>query len=134
MGRYPWSVLIVIVYALPFAYFGMQQDYSHQSPIGYIAMVAAMGLLAFASIKLGSVYALLIGNVASFAVSFYFVGKMQGDTLAVFFKPLSPEQTLIFLSVLMLILQAIVAGITYWIILRKRRAMNPYRMASRSVK
>ncbi|GGH77892.1 hypothetical protein GCM10007362_22330 [Saccharibacillus endophyticus] len=31
MGRYPWSVLIVIVYALPFAYFGMQQDYSHQS-------------------------------------------------------------------------------------------------------
>jgi len=134
MGRYPWSVLIVIVYALPFAYFGMQQDYSHQSPIGYVAMVAAMGLLAFASIKLGSVYALLIGNIASFAVSFYFVGNMQGDTLAAFFKPLSSEQTLIFLSVLMLILQAVVAGITYWIILRKMRAMNPYRMASRSVK
>lgn len=126
MGRYPWSVLIVIVYALPFVHFGMQQDYSHQSPIGYVAMVAAMGLLAFASIKVGSVYAILIGNVASFAVSFYFVGKMKGDTLATFFKPLTPEQALIFLSILMLILQVVVAGITYWILLRKKRSMNPY--------
>ncbi|MEJ8303558.1 hypothetical protein [Saccharibacillus sacchari] len=130
MGKYPWSVLIVIVYALPFVYFGMQQDYGHQSPIGYVAMVAVMGLLAFASMKLGSVYALLIGNIASFAVSFYFVGKMQGDTLDAFFKPLSAEQTLIFVSVLMLVLQAVVAGITYWIILRKKRSMNPYRSAS----
>lgn len=134
MGRYPWSVLIVIFYALPFAYFAMQRDYSHQSPLGYVAMAAAMSLLAFASIKLATLYALLIGNVASFAVSFYFVGKMQGDALDAFFKPLTAEQSLIFLSVLMLILQAIVAGITYWILLRKKRAMNPYRPSSQSFK
>ncbi|CAM4183897.1 hypothetical protein [Saccharibacillus endophyticus] len=121
-------------YRLCFAFCLFRHAAGLQSSIGYVAMVAAMGLLAFASIKLGSVYALLIGNIASFAVSFYFVGNMHGDTLAAFFKPLSSEQTLIFLSVLMLILQAVVAGITYWIILRKRRAMNPYRMASRSVK
>ena len=134
MGKYPWSVLIVILYALPFAHFGMQQDYAHRSPLGYVVMVGAMGLLAFAGIKLGSVYALLIGNIASFAVSFYFVGKMEGEALAGYFKPLTAEQSLIFLSVLMLILQAVVAGITYWMLLGKKRSMNPYRPSSQSFK
>ncbi|MBB6447857.1 hypothetical protein HNR53_004568 [Bacillus benzoevorans] len=109
MGRMGISILIVCLYCFPFVYLSMYQDFANRSMFGYLIMIVATSLLAFFGKFFGNLIPFIIGNIVSGIVSFYFISEMAGnERWGVYFKPLTPNQLLIFVSFLNLIPQFLV--------------------------
>ncbi|MDM5358353.1 hypothetical protein ABIE66_002099 [Peribacillus sp. B2I2] len=103
------SILIVCLYCFPFVYFSMYQDFANSSMFGYLIMIVATSLLAFFGRIFGNSIPFIIGNIVSGIVSFYFISEMAGnERWGGYFKPLTPNQLLIFVSFLNLIPQLLV--------------------------
>ncbi|MGE7997575.1 hypothetical protein ACQKOF_02620 [Lysinibacillus sp. NPDC093190] len=103
------GILIVCLYCFPFVYFSMYQDFANRSMLGYLMMIVMTSLFAFLGKFLCNSIPFIIGNIVSAVISFYFIGKME-DTLEIgwdggYFKPFSPSQLLVIVSVLNLIPQ-----------------------------
>lgn len=101
------GILIVLFYCFPFAYYSMKQDFDNRSMIGYFVMIVATALLAFLSKYFYNATPIIIGNILSMIISFYFNGKMA-DTVAWeggYFKPFSSTQLLVVVSLLNLLPQ-----------------------------
>ena len=108
MQRLEIGIFITCLYCFPFVYFSMYQDYANGSMLGYLFMIVVTVLLAFLSKFINSFAPLIIGNIASLIVSYYFVGQMSGgERWSNYFSPLIPFQLLIVVSVLNLIPQCI---------------------------
>ncbi|MEH7459314.1 hypothetical protein V7183_19490 [Bacillus sp. JJ1127] len=109
MREIGFSILIVCLYCFPFVYFSMHQDFANRSMLGYLIMIVATSLLAFLGQLLSNSIPLIIGNIVSVIISFYFIGRME-DTAGIgwdagYFKPFSPSQLLVVVSFLNLIPQ-----------------------------
>lgn len=103
------TLLIICLYSFPYVYFAMYQDFANASMIGYIVMIFGTSLLAFASKYVSNFIPFIIGNLASAATSFYFLYKMS-VTYGVgwyegYFKPLTPYQLFLLVSLLNVIPQ-----------------------------
>ncbi|MFD0870951.1 hypothetical protein [Paenibacillus residui] len=102
------GILIVFLYCFPFVYFSMYQDFANHSMLGYLVMIVATSLLAFVGTLFSNPIFLVIGNILSLIISYYFLGEMSGnERWGGYFKPLSPNQLLILVSFLNLIPQLI---------------------------
>ncbi|MFJ6414674.1 hypothetical protein ACIQLG_17985 [Terribacillus saccharophilus] len=100
------GILIVCLYCFPFVYNSMYQDFANRSMLGYLLMLMATLLLAFLGKLFSSSIYLIIGNIISVIISFYFINEMSwNEEWGGYFKPLTPNQLLIFASVLFLIPQ-----------------------------
>lgn len=100
------GILIVCLYCFPFVYFSMHQDFENSLMLGYLIMIIVTSLLAFLSKLFSNSIFPIIGNILSLIISFYFISEMSGnERWGVYFKPLTPYQLLIFVSVLNLIPQ-----------------------------
>jgi|SRR5699024_616699 len=116
MKRLMISILIFCMYCFPFTYFSMYQDFEHGSMFGYLIMVVGTSILAFFVRIFGKSILFIIGNIATGLISFYFLHKME-VTLGIgwdggYFKPLTPYQLLLLVSVLNLIPQFLVMKLT----------------------
>jgi hypothetical protein len=105
------GILMVILYCFPFVYFSMYQDFANRSMFGYLIMIVATSLLAFLVKYFCNSIPFIIGNIVSAIISFYFIGRME-DTTGIgwdggYFKPFSPSQLLVVVSLLNLIPQYI---------------------------
>ncbi|MEY9973506.1 hypothetical protein ABH966_003906 [Lysinibacillus sp. RC46] len=103
------GILIVCLYCFPFVYFSMYQDFTNRSMLGYLMMIVMTSLFAFWENFPCNSIPFIIGNIVSAVSSFYFIGRME-DTLGIgwdggYFKPLSPSQLVVIVSVLNLIPQ-----------------------------
>ncbi|MFF2175898.1 hypothetical protein ACFVT8_05465 [Lysinibacillus sp. NPDC058147] len=103
------GILIVCIYSFPFVYFSMYQDFANRSMLGYLMMLVVTSLLAFLEKILCNSFPFIIGNIISVVSSFHFIGRME-DKLGIgwdagYFKPFSPSQLLVIVSVLNLIPQ-----------------------------
>lgn len=108
------NILIVCLYSFPFVYFSMYQDFTRYSMIGYLVMILVTSLLAFFSTFFRNAIPIILGNIASGIISFYFISKMSGnEEWESFFKPLTPNQLFVFVSCLNLLPQLIVMIIAY---------------------
>ncbi|MGD6894542.1 hypothetical protein [Bacillus infantis] len=102
------SILITLLYCFPFVFFAMYQDFSFRPLLGYSIMVIGTCLLAFFSRLNQSLIPFIAGNIASFAISFYFtIGMAGNDRWQSYTKPLEPYQALILFTCLNLILQLV---------------------------
>ncbi|PAD95652.1 hypothetical protein [Terribacillus saccharophilus] len=100
------GILIVCLYCFPFVYNSMYQDFANRSMLGYLLMLMATLLLAFLGKLFSSSIYLIIGNIISVIISFYFINEMSwNEEWGGYFKPLTPNQLLIFASVLFLVPQ-----------------------------
>ena len=100
------NIFIFCLYGFPFVYFSMYQDFANQSMLGYWLMIAATAFLAFIGQFFSNSIPIILGNLASGIISFYFIGEMAGnERWGGYFKPLSPYQLLLFVTVLNLIPQ-----------------------------
>lgn len=112
MRRLLINILIVCLYCFPFVYFSMYQDFTNGSLIGYLVMIAGTSILAFFSMYFSNIIPFIIGNIASAAISFYFLNKMEvalgANWDSGYFKPLSPHQLLWLVSFLNLIPQLLI--------------------------
>ncbi|MED3912878.1 hypothetical protein P4597_27745 [Peribacillus simplex] len=100
------GILIVCLYCFPFVYFSMHQDLANRSMLGYLIMIVVTSLLAFFGKLFNNSISLIIGNILSVIISFYFISEMTGnERWGGYFKPLTPYQLLILVSFLNLIPQ-----------------------------
>lgn len=100
------GILIVCLYCFPFVYFSMHQDFANRSMIGYLIMIVVTSLLAFFGKLCQNSISLIIGNIVSVIISFYFISEMTVNVRwGGYFKPLTPNQLLILVSFLNLIPQ-----------------------------
>src|SRR5690625_3342427 len=109
------SILIILLYCFPFVHFAMTQDFTNSSMIGYFILIVVTSILAFLSKFFSNSIPFIIGNIASFIVSFFFLYNMTAQLGSGwdggYFKPLTPYQLLFLVSILNLIPQLI----TMWI-------------------
>ena len=95
------GILIVCLYCFPFVYFSMLQDFANGSMLGYLIMIVVTSLLAYFGKLYNSTIFVIIGNILSVVVSFYFINEMNGnERWGGYFKPLAPYQLLILVSIL----------------------------------
>ncbi|CAM3841639.1 hypothetical protein [Mesobacillus zeae] len=107
------NILIIGLYCFPFAYFSMYQDFANYSMLGYLLMITATSVLAFICRFFNNSFPLLIGNILSGIISFYFTGEMSGnERWGGYFKPFSDYQLLVFVILFNIIPQCIVYKIT----------------------
>ena len=106
MKKIAIGILIVLLYCFPFVYFSMYLDFASGSMLGYLFMIAITSLLAFFGKIFSNSTSLIIGNILSVIISFYFIGEMMGnERWGFYFKPLTPYQLLTWVSFLNLIPQ-----------------------------
>ncbi|SDN15459.1 hypothetical protein SAMN05518871_103451 [Psychrobacillus sp. OK028] len=100
------GILIVCLYCIPFVYFSMHQDFANRSMHGYLTMIVVTSLLAFFGKLFSNSIPLIIGNILSVIISFYFISEMTvNERWGGYFKPLTPYQLLILVSFFNLIPQ-----------------------------
>lgn len=100
------GILIVCLYCFPFVYYSMHQDFANRSMLGYLIMFVATSLLAFLGKLFSNSTSLIIGNLLSVIISFYFIIQMtENERWDIYFKPLAPYQLFILVSFLNLIPQ-----------------------------
>lgn len=108
MKKIVFGILIVCLYCFPFVYNSMYQDFANRSMLGYLLMLVATLLLAFLGKLLSKSIFIIIGNIFSVIISYYFISEMSwNEEWGGYFKPLTPNQLLIFNSVLFFIPQFI---------------------------
>ncbi|WP_419962310.1 hypothetical protein [Psychrobacillus sp. BM2] len=100
------GIIIICLYCFPFVYFSMHLDFANRSMLGYLFMIIVTSLLAFFGKLFSKSISLIIGNILSVIISFYFISEMTGnERWGGYFKPLTPYQLLILVSFLNLIPQ-----------------------------
>jgi len=109
------SIFIIGLYCFPFVYYAMYQDFSSASMHGYLIMIVGTAILAFSGKFFSNTISLIMGNIASAIISFYFLYNKE-VTLGVgwdggYFKPLTPYHLLLLVSFLNLIPQLIVMAL-----------------------
>lgn len=108
MKKIGLNLLIICLYCFPFVYFFMYKDFHSGSMIGYLLMIILTAVIAYFGKSTNNKFSLIIGNIASVMTSYYFINNMAGyESWEGYFKPLTPVQLLIFVSILNLIPQLI---------------------------
>lgn len=107
MRKFGSNLLIIVVYCFPFVYFSMYKDFNSGSMLGYLMMIIITSLLAFLGKATNHRTAVIIGNIASAMVSYYWISSLSGDDSwgGTYFKPLGPTGSFILFSLLNLIPQ-----------------------------
>ena len=100
------GILIVLLYCFPFVYFSMLQDFVNRSMLGYLVMIVATSILGYFCKLFSNSIFLIIGNILSAIISYYYIVEMAGnERWGGYFKPLTPDQLLIFVTFLNIIPQ-----------------------------
>ena len=100
------GMLLIFLYCFPYVYFSMYLDYSNGSMLGFGLMIIITSILAFCGVKYVHYIHVIIGNSLSMIISFYFIGEMSGvEEWGGYFKPITPNQLLIVVTILNLIPQ-----------------------------
>lgn len=100
--------LIICFFIFPYAYFSLFQDFNSSSMKGYLLLLVISIILAFFGGLTNNSIAVLIGNILSFIISYYFNSKMINiDSWDGYFKPIGSIRFLVVVSVLNLIPQLV---------------------------
>lgn len=106
MSNKVFARILILAYCFPFVFFSMLQDFNNGTMLGYLLMVIATPLLAVAGKRHAGTWLPVIGNLLSAFVSYFFISQMAGDVVwDAYYKPLSPVQLFLFVSVLSIIPQ-----------------------------
>lgn len=81
MRKLGLNLLIIIVYCFPFVYFAMDKDFNNGSMVGYLMMIVITSLIAFLGKWSNNIIAIVIGNIASAFVSYYFISNLSGKAV-----------------------------------------------------
>ena len=116
-----WIGLIVLMgYAIPFVYFALLEDFKTGTLLGYVVLLAMFPLLAFIGQRFSHLLFVVAGNIVSYFISIYFAGQMDTFGWDGYFKPLTAEQLILLVSLLMLIPQWIAIVVAMSLEAKKR--------------
>ncbi|MBU3103996.1 hypothetical protein [Clostridium gasigenes] len=105
MKKIGLNFLTLCLYCFPFVYFSIYTDFTNGSIIGYLIMIIITSIIAFEVKCFNNVFVLIIGNILSAIISYFFICNIINEQWNTYFKPLMPYQLLILVSLLNLIPQ-----------------------------
>ena len=110
------SLVIIALFCVPCAYLALKTDFEQASMTGYIPLIGVSIVLSVIGTTFKCIPAVVVGNVASLIVSYYFVSHYSGgDRWGGYFKPFDATIMLYIISILNIIPQLII------VLLIKRR-------------
>ena len=92
------KILLLLAYAIPYAYLALWGDAVHGTMLLYLLMAAAFFLLCKAAAKLRSLPVILFGNLLSTAVSCLCLVMLGPKDMAAYFKPFTGWSLLLTVS------------------------------------
>ena len=121
----PWFVrmLLLVGYSVPSVFLAMYADVTHDTVIGYGAMIGLLGLLCLVAARTRNLPILITGNLLSFAVSWCCILCLRTERWIWYFKPFTAMQLAILLSVLLFVIQLLMLRIARKN--RKRKGLHP---------
>ncbi|WHY77345.1 hypothetical protein QNH20_25305 [Neobacillus sp. WH10] len=105
------GVIIGCFYCFPFAFFSIKADFDNGSMMGHLLMIAATTLLAFLGKLFCNLLPCIVGNIVSSIISLYFNSRMADGWDEGYFKPLTPSQLILVVSLFNLVPQYIAISI-----------------------
>ncbi len=82
------SLVIIALFCVPFAYLALKTDFEQASMIGYIPLIGASIVLSVIGTKYNCIPAVVVGNIVSLIVSYYYVSHYNGgESWDGYFKP-----------------------------------------------
>lgn len=99
------KALMLLAYCIPYGYLSMQGDFNSGTMIFYGFMIVSLGILLRVAIKTKNTIVLVIGNVLSFISSYIFISQNQTGDWASYFKPFSPLDLLILITMVAFLIQ-----------------------------
>ena len=116
-----WIGLVVLAgYSIPFVYLALLKDFKTGTLLGYVALLIGFTVLAFIGQRWGHLLFVIAGNVLSYFISVYVAGQTDAYGFDSYFKPLTAEQLILFVSLLMLIPQLIAIVVAMSLEAKKR--------------
>lgn len=104
-----YTILLMVIYCIPFVFLSMYNDYRNYSIIVYGLIVIVIWYFAFLAKRKSSFLVLLAANILSFLSSYFWVLHVnQIEEWEGYFKPFSSVQLLVFATVLISLLQVAV--------------------------
>jgi len=94
-----------LLYLIPFAWLGPYLDWKEGSILGYVLFLFGLGVLSYSLARSGKPKYIVIGNMASFVISYAIalsVGEGYGEG---YFNPLTASQLVLGVSALNLVVQ-----------------------------
>lgn len=101
------GLIVLIGYTIPFVYFALLEDFKTGTLLGYVLLLVMFTALAYVGQRFSHLLFVVFGNLVSYFVSIYFAGQRNDFGWDGYFKPLTAEQLILFVSLLMLIPQLI---------------------------
>lgn len=103
------NIIIVLLFCFPYAYLALKTDFEQASMIGYIPLIGASIVLSVIGTTFKCTPSVIVGNIASLIVSYYFVSHYSGgDRWEGYFKPFDSTIMLYIISILNIIPQLII--------------------------
>ena len=103
-----WIGLAVLAgYCIPFVYLALLEDFKIGILLGYLMLLVGFTVLAFIGQRWGHLLFVIAGNIVSYFISIYFASRMDTFGWDGYFKPLTAEQLILLVSLLMLMPQLI---------------------------
>lgn len=106
------SILILLVYSVPYVYLGMYGDKNFRNLLLYGLMIVAMVGLSRYCKRTKRIHVVLIGNILSFLNSYLLTLYLSTDNWDSYFKAFPPTIRTIDFSLIMVVLQMIVLIVT----------------------
>jgi hypothetical protein len=104
-----YTILLMVVYCIPFVFLSMYDDYKNYSMIVYGLMIMAVWYFAFLAKRKSSFLVLLIANILSFLSSYFWILHVNKiEDWEGYFKPFSSVQLFVFNTVIIILLQGAV--------------------------
>ena len=104
--------IVFCLYGYPYVYYSMYQDFTDRLLFNYLIMIVATSTFAFIGKLYSNYIPIILGNIVSAIISFYFILKWENNAQyeemaqwGSYFVPFSPNELLVFVSVLNLIPQ-----------------------------
>jgi len=116
-----WIGLVVLAgYSIPFVYLALLEDFKTGTLLGYLLLLVRFTVLAFTGQRWGHLLFVIAGNVLCYFISVYAAGQTDAYGFDGYFKPLTAEQLILLISLLMLIPQLIAIVVTMSLEAKKR--------------
>lgn len=103
------KVLLLLGYCIPFVFLAMNEDALFGTLWFYLIMIIGFSVLCCGSAKTKSLWIVFVGNILSFVSSFIFSWNFQTEKWGYYFKPFSPNQLIVFETIIAVVIQIVVA-------------------------
>lgn len=101
--------ILLLGYLIPFVFLAMREDANYGSMWSYLILIAGFCVLCFGCIRIKGIWILICGNFISFVSSCFCTYFNMTEKWNWYFKPFTPYQLILFETILLFVVQVVIA-------------------------